>query len=256
MNQIARTGIQLNRRFCLSAIHHNVPAKKEYRPLTVDEYVAQEIAKKPPLLPMPFYRVFNAAKSFFVKKNVLDPEMSSLLDKSASQLYFNCANNFAFLTLQDNFGLPDTMASWYKLSLLHVWMVLMRMHTSMDIDAYERLRTGVLSAMWMDIDKRLDVISKELNEKMTSKSDIKHMHALYLQTLFEYDEAFLKSDAELAGAVWRNLYLSREFDPICMNNVVKYMRSTVAYLETIKTADLLVDGVGVWKHLESPLALK
>ena len=72
------------------------------------------------------------------------------------------------------FGLPDYMSSWYKLTLMHIWypeiqsfsthfrMVLMRLHISLDADAYLRLKRGLLSTMWMDVDKRLQIVGVRL----------------------------------------------------------------------------------------------
>lgn len=34
----------------------------------------------------------------------------------------------------------------------------MRIHISLDADAYLRLKRGMLSSMWMDVDKRLEIV--------------------------------------------------------------------------------------------------
>jgi hypothetical protein len=50
------------------------------------------------------------------------------------------------------------MSSWYKLTLLHVWMCLLRLHVVLDAGAYQRFRGSILSALWFDVDKRLEVV--------------------------------------------------------------------------------------------------
>ncbi|VDD89497.1 unnamed protein product [Enterobius vermicularis] len=55
------------------------------------------------------------------------------------------------------------------------------------------------------------------------------MHGLYVQTLVEYDEGFLSSDAVLAGAIWRCLYIQKNFNPIHVSSVIRYMRGTVSF---------------------------
>lgn len=220
----------------------------------MDEFFEKEISKSSNI-PFPITRVIDKVKKFITPVK-LDPETRSLLDKSASQLYYNCANNFPFIVLKEKFGLPDTVASWYKLTLMHVWMILMRLHVSMDYYAYERFKTSLLTAMWHDIDARLAVVSKEINEILTTKKDMKKMHGLYIQTLFEYDEGFLKNDIDLAGAIWRNLYVSKEVDLIQLADVVMYMRGTIAYLDTVETGELLVNGLPQWKQLQRNLALQ
>uniref|UniRef100_A0A0K0F3U1 Ubiq_cyt_C_chap domain-containing protein n=1 Tax=Strongyloides venezuelensis TaxID=75913 RepID=A0A0K0F3U1_STRVS len=233
----------------------NIPVKKEdYKPLSVEEFFEKESSKSSSI-PFSITRITNQVKKFITPVK-LDSVTRSILDKSAVQLYYNCANNFPFIVLTEKFGLPDTVASWYKLTLMHVWMLLMRLHVSMDYYAYERFRTSLLTAMWHDIDTRLGIVSKEINERLTTKKDMQKMHGLYIQTLFEYDEGFLKNDIDLAGAIWRNLYLSKEVDLIQLADVVMYMRGTIAYLDTLETGELLVNGLPQWKQVQRNLALK
>lgn len=37
-------------------------------------------------------------------------------------------------------------------------MLLLRLHTSLEADAYLRLKRGILSTLWLDVDKRLEII--------------------------------------------------------------------------------------------------
>ncbi|VDM66410.1 unnamed protein product [Strongylus vulgaris] len=148
------------------------------------------------------------------------------------------------------FGLPDYMSSWYKLTLMHCWMVLTRMHVSLDAQAYLRLQRSMLATLWLDVDTRLKIVSEELKQTLTSESDMKKMHGLHLQTFLEYDEGFLADDRVFAGAIWRCLYLSRTCDPIHVLRVIAYMRSTIAWLDTLDLNDILIEGVKEWKQLK------
>ncbi|VDN56882.1 unnamed protein product, partial [Dracunculus medinensis] len=181
------------------------------------------------------------------------------LDKASAQLCYDCCNRYSFSQLCDGllriefhisnafflqyyfsaFGLPDHFTSWFKLTLMHIWMALLRLHVSLEAKAYLRVRHGVLSAFWLDVDNRIPIIivgfnlrrfPKKSGEEVQSgviKAEIKKMHGLHLQTLFEYDEGFLSSDAALAGAIWRCLYVEKNCDPIHVNKAVQYIRSTV-----------------------------
>ncbi|KAI6175153.1 Ubiquinol-cytochrome C chaperone domain containing protein [Aphelenchoides fujianensis] len=195
----------------------------------------------------------------------LDKEMIGLLDKSASQLYYDCANNYPYLVLIKAFELPDYMrvvfrwflpyfcscrSSWYKLTLLHTWLCLLRLQSSLDAPTYKRVQQGLLSSLWFDVDKRLDLIGEELNVKMNTKTDMRKMHGLYIQTIFEYDEGFLDSDCVLAAALWRNLYVSKTVEPVCLNNVVRYVRETAVFLESLDANEILVKGIKRWPTAE------
>uniref|UniRef100_A0A1I7W6Y8 Ubiq_cyt_C_chap domain-containing protein n=1 Tax=Heterorhabditis bacteriophora TaxID=37862 RepID=A0A1I7W6Y8_HETBA len=204
-------------------------AKLEHQNHTVDD-VAQRLLSTPETrIPKALSRFIGVIKLKFTKDNI-DPDLKPLLDSSSAQLYYNCANNFDYEALCEAFGLPDFMSSWYKLTLMHVWMVLMRMHVSLTADTYLRLQRGLLSSMWLDVDNRLkivEVFQQELNQVVTSQSDMKHMHGLHLQTFLEYDEGFLSDDRILAAAIWRCLYVSRPCDPLHVLRVIIYIRSTL-----------------------------
>ncbi|CAB3402505.1 unnamed protein product [Caenorhabditis bovis] len=212
----------LLRRISLSARLLATDSKKK----TIED-ITQEMLQAPVSRVPPTVQRFVSAFRQKFRSDGLDPSVKSILDRASAQLYYNCADNFDFPKLCEAFGLGDYMSSWYKLTLMHTWMVLMRLHGEFDGKAYVRLQHGLLSTMWLDIDN-----SKELGQVVTSESDMKHMHGVHLQTFFEYDEGFLSDDRVLAGAVWRCLYMSRPVDPIHLLRVVTYIRSTVAWLET------------------------
>ncbi|CAJ0597993.1 unnamed protein product [Cylicocyclus nassatus] len=183
-------------------------------------------------------------------QNVLDPTLKSLLDSASAQLYYNCANNYDYEKLCEAFSLPDYMSTWYKLTLMHCWMVLTRMHTSLDAYAYLRLQRSMLATLWLDVDNRLKIVSEEVKLTLTNRSDLKKMHGLHLQTFLEYDEGFLADDRMFAAAIWRCLYMSRSFDPIHVLKVIAYMRSTMAWLDTLDLNEILVDGIKEWKQVK------
>ncbi|MFH4979976.1 hypothetical protein AB6A40_006685 [Gnathostoma spinigerum] len=189
-------------------------------------------------------------KKMRIGSNNIDPQLKVVLDHSSAQLYYNCANHYAYLKLCEAFGLPDYPSTWFKLTLMHVWMVLMRLHLALEAHSYLRLQRSLLSAMWLDVDKRLEILGNETSQRLTSAKDMKLMHALHVQTLLEYDEGFLRSDVALAGAVWRCLFIERTCDPIHVNRVVHYMRATVAYLDTLDSETILIQGIKEWKTLK------
>ncbi|KAK6031138.1 hypothetical protein OSTOST_02713 [Ostertagia ostertagi] len=116
----------------------------------VDEYAQNLLSSPPSRLPKTILRIRAAIKNKFAKEAV-DPLLKDLLDTASAQLYYNCANNYDYEKLCEAFGLPDYMSSWYKLTLMHCWMVLLRMHSSLDAQAYLRLQRSMLAtcgSMW------------------------------------------------------------------------------------------------------------
>ncbi|KHJ88800.1 AN1-like Zinc finger [Oesophagostomum dentatum] len=128
-------------------------------------------------------------------------------------------------------------------------MVLMRMHPSLEAQAYLRLQRSMLATLWFDVDSRLKIVGEELKQTLTSQSDLKSMHGLHLQTFLEYDElktscfkGFLADDRTFAAAIWRCLYMGRTCDPIHVLRAIAYMRSTIAWLDTLDLNEIMVDG--------------
>ncbi|GMT32253.1 hypothetical protein PFISCL1PPCAC_23550 [Pristionchus fissidentatus] len=234
--------------------HYATASKEERRenntqsPKTLDNKVQSLLDAPPSKMPHAFSRISAALKLKF-GHDAVDPALKVLLDAASSQLYYNCADNYDYDRLIEVLGLPDYFSTWYKLTLMHTWMLLLRLHTSLEADAYLRLQRGVLSTLWLDVDKRLEIIGNEHNKVLNSAKDMKRMHGLHLQTFFEYDEGFLADDTRLAGALWRNLYMERDVDPANVVNAIKYIRSTVAWLDTIDLMDVLTDGIKEWKQL-------
>ncbi|VDM95673.1 unnamed protein product [Thelazia callipaeda] len=178
-------------------------------------------------------------------------EMLTSLDSSAAHLYFDCANRFPYLKLCSALCLPDYFSTWYKLTLMHIWMLLVRLQSVLEAGAYARIRNSILEIMFDDIDKRLRVLSEELQEIVHHQKDKRRMAGLYIQTFFEYDEGFLSDDPALAGALWRNLYMQRPVDPVHLNRAVFYIRGTMAYLDSLSLEQILLQGIKDWKTARS-----
>ncbi|VDM13489.1 unnamed protein product [Wuchereria bancrofti] len=181
-------------------------------------------------------------------------EMLANLDRSAAQLYFDCANRFPYLKLCTGNALLTRLFidmvqahSDAYLVLIVYRMLLVRLQSVLEAAAFIRLRNSVIEIMFGDVDKRLRVVSEELHEMLYHKSDKCRMAGLYLQTFLEYDEGFLSDDTTLAGALWRNLYMQRSVDPVHLNRAVYYVRGTMAYLDSLSLEKILLQGIKNWK---------
>jgi hypothetical protein len=170
--------------------HRNliIPSQARFNP-SVDDFVEKQLQKEPSKIPIRLQGAVAAIKKKFrQEKDFLDPELKTLLDKAASQLYYDCADKYPYLVLCKSFGLEDYMSTWFKLTLIHVWMLLLRIHVSLDAAAYNRIKEGILSTLWLDVDKRLEILGTQLNQKLNTTSDMRTMNGLYVQSLLEYDE--------------------------------------------------------------------
>jgi len=175
--------------------------------------------------------------------------MDLIVDEAAVRAYYQCADGPDYVALCKGLHLNDVMFTWYKLTLLHLWMVCIRAHRSLNQDSYLRFRDGILIAMWDDVEGRFGTLAEEWKIKMgmKKKENLRIMHGLMIQALVEYDEGFLCSDTMLAGALWRNLYTEQVVDLIHLNRAVRYVRANIAHLDTLHIDTLIVDGIKEWK---------
>uniref|UniRef100_A0A914WYI0 Ubiquinol-cytochrome c chaperone domain-containing protein n=1 Tax=Plectus sambesii TaxID=2011161 RepID=A0A914WYI0_9BILA len=175
--------------------------------------------------------------------------LNMLVDEAAVRVYYQCADGFDYEGLCKALNLDDVMFTWFKLTLLHIWFALVRVHRSMNEEAYLRFRDGMLTSLWDDVENRFGTIASEwkIPMAMKKKENLRLMQGVMLQSLVEYDEGFVCTDTMLAGALWRNLYTENMVDLIDLNRAVRYVRANIAHLDTLHIDSLIVDGIKEWK---------
>lgn len=94
----------------------------------------------------------------------------------------------------------------------------------------------------------------DLEELLTNRHKVtaKSLQQKYLKQLFEqfrysilsYDEAFIRGDAQMAAAIWANVFLMREdMDMKRLAMVVSYVRRILSGLEKLDEEAILSAGV-------------
>ncbi|KAL7069886.1 hypothetical protein ACQ4LE_010988 [Meloidogyne hapla] len=182
--------------------------------------------------------------------NHFDENFRMLLFKSSAKLYYDCSNSFNYITLHKEFGLDDNYATWYRLTLLHVWMVLTHLQQTMEVYSYCYLKKMITQNFHHDKTNRFNTIFKDQPlAKLTKRSKFRDLYYdVYMSSLFEYDDGFLGDDKYLAGAVWRSLYLMDDnADIIHIERVVRYIRETLHFLDNFDTEVLLASGIDNWR---------
>ena len=69
-------------------------------------------------------------------------------------------------------------------------------------------------------------------------------------SLFSYDEGITSDYHVLAGALWRNFFLHRDFDPLHLELVVEYVRHNLSCLDKIPSSELLDKRKVQWVNLQ------
>lgn len=130
--------------------------------------------------------------------------------------------------------MEDTFHSWFIVRSLHVWMLMVRLMN--EGDNGRLVRNALVEAMWEDVEFK----SKKIGETAASvrRKQVQILVDEFQASLFAYDEGLLSNDQVLAGAIWRNLMLQRDFDPRHLDILVDYVRENIAILDRTKYEDI------------------
>ncbi|KAF6089743.1 ubiquinol-cytochrome c reductase complex assembly factor 1 [Phyllostomus discolor] len=140
--------------------------------------------------------------------------------------------------------MPDTFNSWFLITLLHVWMCLVRMK--------QEGRTGkymcriIVHFMWEDVEQRGRVMG--VNPYILKKNMMIMTNNFYAAIL-GYDEGLLSDDHGLAAALWRMFFNQKCEDPRQLELLVEYVRKQIQYLDSMNGEDLLLTGEVSWRPL-------
>ncbi|XP_036273386.1 ubiquinol-cytochrome-c reductase complex assembly factor 1 isoform X2 [Pipistrellus kuhlii] len=137
---------------------------------------------------------------------------------AALRMYTSCVKKTDFEEFFLRCQMPDTFNSWFLITLLHVWMCLVRMK--------QEGRTGkymcriIVHFMWEDVEQRGRVMG-----------------------------GILSDDHGLAAALWRTFFNQKCEDPRQLELLVEYVRKQIQYLDSMNGEDLLLTGEVSWRPL-------
>lgn len=142
-------------------------------------------------------------------------------------MYQSVADTIDYKAFFQQFNLPNTFNSWFLVTELHVWMLLMRAMAEGDESGEDGrfMRNCIVEAMWADVNTR----AKKLGSQNPSgvRNQIQILSQQFQAALITYDEGIMSDDKGLAGAIWR-----RFFEMDCENyekleEMVLYVRKQV-----------------------------
>uniref|UniRef100_A0A8C7B7F7 Ubiquinol-cytochrome c reductase complex assembly factor 1 n=1 Tax=Neovison vison TaxID=452646 RepID=A0A8C7B7F7_NEOVI len=140
--------------------------------------------------------------------------------------------------------MPDTFNSWFLITLLHVWMCLVRMKQEGRSGKY--MCRIIVHFMWEDVEQRGRVMG--VNSYILKKNMILMTNNFYAAIL-GYDEGILSDDHGLAAALWRTFFNQKCEDPRQLELLVEYVRKQMQYLDSMNGEDLLLTGEVSWRPL-------
>ncbi|XP_078227176.1 ubiquinol-cytochrome c reductase complex assembly factor 1 isoform X5 [Callithrix jacchus] len=137
---------------------------------------------------------------------------------AALRMYTSCVEKTDFEEFFLRCQMPDTFNSWFLITLLHVWMCLVRMKQEGRSGKY--MCRIIVHFMWEDVQQRGRVMG-----------------------------GILSDDHGLAAALWRTFFNRKCEDPRQLELLVEYVRKQMQYLDSINGEDLLLTGEVSWRPL-------
>ncbi|XP_040837510.1 ubiquinol-cytochrome-c reductase complex assembly factor 1 isoform X4 [Ochotona curzoniae] len=137
---------------------------------------------------------------------------------AALRMYTSCVEKTDFEEFFLRCQMPDTFNSWFLITLLHVWMCLVRMKQEGRSGKY--MCRIIVHFMWEDVEQRGRVMG-----------------------------GILSDDRGLAAALWRTFFNQKCEDPRQLELLVEYVRKQMQYLDSMSGEDLLLTGEVSWRPL-------
>ncbi|KAK4167578.1 CBP3-like protein [Cladorrhinum sp. PSN259] len=150
----------------------------------------------------------------------------------------------------DELGLLPTFSTWAQVSMLHLYLLLVRLRNTSK-EHQSAWQDQLVNHFFYQAEAKME-ITHAIHSRTIRQTYLKDLFVQWRGLIMSCDEGLIKGDAVLASAVWRNLFKAREdVDLRALAAVVGWMRSGIRALDALP--DELVEGAGetVFKSLVS-----
>jgi len=150
-------------------------------------------------------------------------------------------------------GMDDTLFSWFRILILQMWFVYVRLGS--EGEPGEICRKHLSNIMWEDVYIRIKMLNRKAKDK---NADINQLRTQQISFVLFLDEGLMGTDAELANAVWNNLLANKkpeymeddtftdlnhiqdfQCDPRVVELMVSYVRKMVHKMDQMPTEEFM-----------------
>eukprot|EP00912_Choanoflagellata_sp_UC4_P001920 UC4_evm2s1233 len=161
--------------------------------------------------------------------------------RSAARMYSCCDKQAKRQEFYDVCKMPDTMQSRFVVTLVHVWLCMVRLKPEGQEGKY--VYKQLVKLFWQDMEHKMSLFG--IHDRNIVKESTREFAAQFYGIVFAFDEGILEGDAVLAAAIWRNLMNARKHD-LRMEDLaimVAYIRREVKALDEMSSDDVLRKGI-------------
>lgn len=121
-------------------------------------------------------------------------------------------------------NLPKTFSQWFQISLLHYWILSVRMR-ALPFKYGKNYQQKLIDRLFKDMELRM---AEELgiNSNRVIEGYLKDYHTQLLGSVLSYDEGFMTDDITFSAALWRNVFNG---DP---NVDIRHVEALVGYVRS------------------------
>jgi len=124
----------------------------------------------------------------------------SIKAKIAKQVYQSLVYQAETPILFERLGLEPTFQRWFAMTVLHLWIVLVRLRLNQE----QKFGQSIFNWFWQDTEERL--LATGFTNQLSLNIALKKYSKIYFGSVVAYDEGLMKGDAVLADALYRNLF--------------------------------------------------
>jgi len=166
----------------------------------------------------------------------------AILIKNSQVLYEFICEQGERAELYDIYGFSKDFAGWYMLTLLHIWMVYVRLRLEgKEGQKYQQL---IFNSFWTDVEGRM--INLGIDNPIVLSSEQKKLANVYYGFMVGLDEGLVEGDPVLADALWRNMWKMEDTcTPERLHSLLTYIRRELNSLDKSE-GRLLFGGLVRW----------
>ncbi|KAJ1980612.1 Ubiquinol cytochrome-c reductase assembly protein Cbp3 [Dimargaris verticillata] len=132
----------------------------------------------------------------------------------------------------DTLKLPDTYQTWFNVTQLHAWMLMVRIRNE---DNAKNISQEFVNHMFYDAEMRMRRMG--VNTDRLVNNTLKDLVASFHGSTLAYDEGMCRGDAYLGAAIWRNLFRTSPVRGQELAYLVHYTRRQLARLDKVSSYD-------------------
>ncbi|XP_053202430.1 ubiquinol-cytochrome-c reductase complex assembly factor 1-like [Panonychus citri] len=170
---------------------------------------------------------------------------------SSVYLYLSVTDDLPIVNFMNHCQLPDTYFSWFLVTQLHVWMIMVKCNAAGSDGKY--IAREFVARLWEDAHERMKRLGRF--DVKTQNEVLNTLYATFIASLLGLDEGLLSDDKVLAAALWRHFFTFSDVDPVILEMMVSYVRVQTLHISKLNNDYLLSRGRVIWKPFD-PLIRK